>query len=114
MAEFLGRKLILGTYLLGEYTEKTGKPFQDALQDFQKNPFKYIPLFIHTAINTTAEIERMEGKDTQDVTLMQVVEEVDRVGIGSKEVESILTAFVKSLETTVKVGQEKAAKKKKA
>jgi hypothetical protein len=91
--QFLGKKIVFGTYFLGEYTEASGKSFQDALKDLEKNPFKYIPLFITTAINTTAELY---GGDT--VELKDVVNEIDRIGLQGDEVEKLLSVFAKSLE----------------
>jgi hypothetical protein len=108
MAKFLNRELTFGTYFLGEYTEITGKPFQEALGDIDKNPFKYIPLFLQTAINTSAELDGLEP-----VTLKEVITEVDNLGIGSKEIQDVLMAFVKSLESKIPAeGKKKNPAKK--
>ncbi len=105
---FLGKDIVFGTYFLGEFTEITGKPFQEAIQDLQKNPFKFIPVFLQTAINTTAEIYGGEK-----VELKEVLAEIDNKGLNSKEVQNALDTFTKSIqvmagtETTKKTSAKK-------
>lgn len=103
-AKFLGKEVVFGTYFLGEYTEITGKSFQEAMADIERNPFKYIPLFILTAINTTAELN-----GTQGVELKDVVNEIDRLGINSDEVSGLLTVFANSISE--RLDKKKVVKK---
>lgn len=103
---FLSKEIVFGTFFLGEWIENSGA--ENAKLSFellQKNPFKYVPLFLQVAINSTAEIF-----NTQKVELHEVFEEVDKVGgINSKVIQDILEVFTTSM--TDKLGNEKKAKK---
>lgn len=91
---FLNREIEFGTYFLGEFVERVNLPFMEAIGLLQNNPLKYIPVFIHTAINTTAELN-----DESLVSLKEVINEVDKVGYDSEEIQELFAVFSKSIET---------------
>lgn len=99
---FLNREIEFGTYFLGEFVERVNLPFDKALALIQTNPLKYIPVFIHTAINTTAELN-----NENPVTLKEVINEVDRLGYESKEIQGMFEVFAKSIETKLETPTKK-------
>lgn len=102
---FLNREIEFGTYFLGEFVERVNLPFDKALGLLQSNPLKYIPIFIHTAINTTAELN-----EESPISLKEVIKEVDNLGYSSKEIQGMFEVFTKSIET--KLEAPTTAKKK--
>jgi len=107
-ATFLGKPIVFGTFFLGEYTEATGKPFAEAMNDIDRNPFKFIPLFLQVGINTTAELN-----GTEKVELKEVLAEVDRLGIASDEIQKVLQVFVQSIQAKVDTAKKKKAPSRK-
>lgn len=101
---FLNREIEFGTYFLGEFVERVNLPFEQALALLQTNPLKYIPVFIHTAVNTTAELN-----GESPISLKEVINEVDKLGYESKEIQEMFEVFAKSIEAKF----DKPAKKKK-
>jgi hypothetical protein len=101
-ANFLNREIIFGTYFLGEWIEQSGKEtMEEVIMLLTKNPFKYIPEFLLTAINTSAELNGLDK-----VTLLEVIEEIDNVGgVSSKKVQEILEIFTATI--TANLGNEK-------
>ena len=99
-ATFLNREIVFGTYFIGQWIEVSeSNDVQEAFNCLAKNPFKYIPMFIHTAINTSAE---MNGLDK--VSLFDVINEIDNVGgVASESVSKLLNVFT----TSIMVGKEK-------
>jgi hypothetical protein len=103
---FFNREIVFGTYFLGQWIDVVeANDVQEAFNVLQKNPFKYIPLFITTAINTSAELYGLEK-----VTLLDVTNEIDECGgIASDKVQGVLKVFTSSLE--VSLGKNKAGAK---
>lgn len=101
-ATFFNREIIFGTYFLGEWIEQSGtNDIQESFNCLSKNPFKYIPLFIHCGINCTASLTGLEK-----VSLTDVINEVDNVGgIQSEPIQKLLTVFTESI--TTQLGKEK-------
>jgi hypothetical protein len=99
-ATFLSREIVFGTYFIGQWIEVSeSNDVQEAFNCLAKNPFKYIPMFIHTAINTTAD---MNGLDK--VSLFDVINEIDNVGgVASESISTLLNVFTSS----IMVGKEK-------
>jgi hypothetical protein len=99
-ATFLNREIIFGTYFIGQWIEVSeSNDVQEAFNCIGKNPFKNIPLFIQTAINTTAEINGLDK-----VSLFDVINEIDNVGgVASESVTNLLNVFTNS----ILVGKEK-------
>jgi hypothetical protein len=104
-ATFLKREIIFGTYFVGQWIETSGaKDINGSLQVLSGNPFKYVPIFLQTAVNTSAEINGLEK-----VGLFDVIDEIDNEGgIGSETVEKLLKVFADSI--TANVGKTKAVK----
>jgi hypothetical protein len=105
---FFNREIVFGTYFIGQWIDVVGaNDVQESFMVLQKNPFKYIPLFIATGINTSAELYGLEK-----VTLLDVTNEIDECGgIASDEVQNVLKVFTTSLE--VALGKNKAGAKPK-
>ncbi len=102
---FLNREIEFGTYFLGEFVERVDLSFDKALALLQTNPLKYIPIFIHTAINTTAELN-----EETPISLKEVINEVDKLGYNSKEIQEMFEVFTKSIETKVETPTTKKKK----
>jgi hypothetical protein len=104
---FINREIVFGTYFLGQWIEASGSDdVQESFTILSKNPFKYIPLFLHTAINSTAEMYGLEK-----VELFQVIEGVDEGGgIAGEKIQAILKVFTDSM--TANVGNEKKGGRK--
>ena len=108
-ATFLKREVIFGTYFVGQWIETSGaKDIEGSFQVLSENPFKYIPLFLHTAVNASAEINGLEK-----VGLFEVYDEIDNEGgIAGETVQKLLKVFTDSI--TVNLGKTKAVKQPQA
>jgi hypothetical protein len=104
-ATFLKREIIFGTYFVGQWIDLSGKKsIEESFNVLSENPFKYIPLFIQLAINSSADINGLEK-----VELFDVIDEIDNEGgIMSETVQKILKVFTDSI--TVNLGKTKAVK----
>jgi hypothetical protein len=104
---FINKEIVFGTYFLGQWIEVSGcDDVQESFAILSKNPFKYIPLFLQTAINSTAE---MYGTDK--VELFQVIEGVDdEGGIAGEKIQTILKVFTTSM--TANLGNDKKGVRK--
>lgn len=101
-ATFLNKEIIFGTYFIGQWIEASGcDEVSEAFMVLSKNPFKFIPLFITTAINSTAELTGMDK-----VKLFDVLEEIDRLGgVTSPPIEQLLKVFTDSVSANAGKGK---------
>jgi hypothetical protein len=110
------RELVFGTYFMSQLMEDFN--LQDiseitALMGteetpglFQKNPFKYIPLFIKTAINSSAEMYGLDKMQLHEVA--QLID--DEGGIIDEKIIKIFEVFGSS--SKVKTELTNSTKKK--
>ena len=93
---FAGYEIIFGTYFIGQWIDKSGSiDLQEAAKGLETNPFKAIPVFVKTAIETTAEI----NSKPIEISIFRVIELIEAQGgiLASQEIKDLLKVFMDSI-----------------
>ena len=98
-----------GLGFLGELLDDVGLGIDEIMESISKNPFKLVPIIMHSS----AKYSAMRKGDEFKYTVYDFIDMIDADGgIGSKPVEKFLTAFTNSMTQDVPAEDEPIKKGK--